>query len=178
MLPKTNKSRANNKFIALPPCPQGHTRAIALPSARRRNTYWRRAHYKRKYVFVGNTPRLEDLRGCAFVGKEEKMATIDDFRKLELRIAQIKEVNDHPNADKLLILTLDLGDRQKQVVAGIKNFYSKEELIGKQVVLVDNLDPVILRGVESQGMILAGSDENILAVISPEKKLKLGSIVK
>ena len=81
------------------------------------------------------------------------MASIEDFRKLELRIAQIKEVNDHPNADKLLVLILDLGDRQKQVVAGIKNFYSKEDLIGKQVVLVDNLDPVILRGVESQGMI-------------------------
>ena len=106
------------------------------------------------------------------------MATIDDFKKLELRIAQIKEVHDHPNADKLLILTVDLGDRQKQVVAGIRNSYAKEELIDKQVILVDNLDPVILRGVESQGMILAGSDENILAVISPDKKLKLGSIVK
>ena len=106
------------------------------------------------------------------------MATIDDFRKLELRIAQIKEVNDHPNADKLLVLKLDLGDRQKQVVAGIKAYYTKEELLGKQVVLVDNLDPVILRGVESQGMILAGSDENMLAVLSPEKKLKLGSVVK
>lgn len=106
------------------------------------------------------------------------MATIDDFRKLEFRIAQIKEAIDHPNADKLLILKVDLGDRQKQVVAGIKNFYSKEELIGKQVVLADNLDPVILRGVESQGMILAGSDESILSVLSPDKKLKLGSIVK
>lgn len=106
------------------------------------------------------------------------MATIDDFRKLELRIAEIKEVNDHPNADKLLILTVDLGGRQKQVVAGIKAFYSKEELIGKQVVLVDNLDPVVLRGVESQGMILAGSDENTLAVVGPDKKLKPGSIVK
>ena len=106
------------------------------------------------------------------------MATIDDFRKLDLRIAEIKEVNDHPNADKLLVLILDLGDRRKQVVAGIKNFYSKDELIGRQVVLIDNLDPVILRGVESQGMILAGSDEHGLAVVSPEKKLKLGSIVK
>jgi methionine--tRNA ligase beta chain len=106
------------------------------------------------------------------------MATIDDFRKLELKIAQIKEANDHPNADKLVVLILDLGDRQKQVVAGIKNHYAKEELIGKQVVLVDNLDPVILRGVESQGMILAGSDENVLALVSPERNLKLGSIVK
>ena len=106
------------------------------------------------------------------------MATIDDFRKLEFRIAEIKEVNDHPDADKLLVLTLDLGDRQKKVVAGIKNFYSKEELVGRQVVLIDNLDPIILRGVESQGMILAGSDESMLAVLSPDKKLKLGSIVK
>ena len=106
------------------------------------------------------------------------MATIDDFRKLELRIAEIKEVNEHPNADKLLVLIVDLGDRQKQVVAGIKAFYTKEDLIGKQVVLVDNLDPVILRGVESQGMILAGSDENLLCVVGPDKKLKLGSIVK
>lgn len=106
------------------------------------------------------------------------MASIEDFRKLELRIAEIKEVNDHPNADKLLILVVDLGDRQKQVVAGIKAFYTKEELIGKQVVLVDNLDPVILRGVESQGMILAGSFDSLLAVVSPDKKLKLGSVVK
>ena len=106
------------------------------------------------------------------------MATYEEFKKLEFRVGRIKEVNDHPNADKLVVLTLDLGDRQKQVVAGIKQHYSKEELIGKQVVLVDNLDSVMLRGVESQGMILAGSDENILAVISPEKNLKLGSVVK
>lgn len=106
------------------------------------------------------------------------MASIEDFRKLELRVAQIKEVNDHPNADKLLVLIVDLGDRQKQIVAGIKAFYTKEELVGKQVILVDNLDPVILRGVESQGMILAGSDDLMLAVASPDKKLKLGSIVK
>jgi methionyl-tRNA synthetase len=106
------------------------------------------------------------------------MATIEDFKKLELRIARIKEAADHPNADKLVVLTLDLGDRQKQVVAGIKNFYSKDELTGKLVVVVDNLDPVVLRGVESQGMILAGSDENTLAVVSPDKDLRLGSIVK
>ncbi|MDD5119721.1 MAG: methionine--tRNA ligase subunit beta [Candidatus Omnitrophica bacterium] len=106
------------------------------------------------------------------------MASIDDFKKLELRVAEIIEVNDHPNADKLLILKLDLGDRQKQVVAGIRVFYTKEELIGKQVVLIDNLEPVVLRGIESQGMILAGSDESGIAVLCPEKKLKLGSIVK
>ena len=107
------------------------------------------------------------------------MATIEDFRKIELKIAQIKEVNDHPNADKLLVLLLDLGDsRTKQVVAGIKGPYTKESLLGKYVVVVDNLDPALLRGVESQGMILAGSDESGVTIISPERPLKLGSIVK
>jgi len=106
------------------------------------------------------------------------MVTIDDFRRIELKVAQIKEVNEHPNADKLLVLILDVGDKTKQVVAGIKNYYTKESLLGKYVVLVDNLEPVVLRGVESQGMILAGSDESGITIISPERPLKLGSIVK
>ena len=106
------------------------------------------------------------------------MATIQDFRKLELKVAQTKEVSEHPNADKLLVLTLDLGDRTKQVVAGIKSFYTRETLLGKYVVVVDNLDPAVLRGVESQGMVLAGSDESGIVLISPEKPLKLGSVVK
>ena len=107
------------------------------------------------------------------------MATIEDFRKIELKIAQIKEANDHPNADKLLVLLLDLGEgRTKQVVAGIKGSYTKESLLGKFVVVVDNLDSALLRGVESQGMVLAGSDESGIVLISPEKPLKLGSIVK
>jgi len=106
------------------------------------------------------------------------MATYEDFKKLEFRIARIKEVNDHPNADKLYVIILDLGDRTKQVVAGIKNYYKKEDLIGRQIVMVDNLDPAILRGVESQGMILASSDENGMAVVGPGKEMKLGSVVK
>ncbi|MBM3250396.1 MAG: methionine--tRNA ligase subunit beta [Candidatus Omnitrophica bacterium] len=106
------------------------------------------------------------------------MATIDDFRKLELKIGEIKEVSEHPNADKLYVVTVDLGDKTKQLVAGIRAFYQKEELIGKQVVVVDNLDPALLRGIESQGMLLAASDETGIVIVSPEKKIKLGSIVK
>ena len=106
------------------------------------------------------------------------MITIDDFRRIELKVAEIKEVSDHPNADKLYIVTVDLGDKAKQLVAGIKNSYSKEELIGKQVVVVDNLEPAMLRGVESQGMILAASDETGISIVNPLKKMKLGSIVK
>jgi methionyl-tRNA synthetase len=106
------------------------------------------------------------------------MATIDDFKKLELKVAQIKEVNEHPNADRLYVITLDVGDKTKQVVAGIKSSYLKEDLVGKLVVLVDNLDSAVLRGVESQGMILAASDDDGVTIISPEKPKKLGSIVK
>lgn len=106
------------------------------------------------------------------------MITLDEFKKLELKVAAIKEVKDHPNADKLYVITIDLGDKQKQIVAGIKNSYSKESLIGKQVVVVDNLEPVSLRGVESQAMLLAAQDEQGIFIISPERKVKLGSIVK
>lgn len=106
------------------------------------------------------------------------MATIEDFRKLEFRIARIKEVAEHPDADRLYVITLDVGDRLKQVVAGIRNSYQKEELIGKQVVLVDNLEPAVLRGVTSEGMLLAASDESGIAIISPQREVKLGSIVK
>ena len=76
------------------------------------------------------------------------------------------------------MIILDLGDKTKQVVAGIKGSYKKEELVGKQVVVVDDLQPAVLRGVESQGMLLAASDETGITIVSPERKMKLGSVVK
>ncbi|MFA5099538.1 MAG: methionine--tRNA ligase subunit beta [Candidatus Omnitrophota bacterium] len=104
--------------------------------------------------------------------------TLDDFKKVELRVAQIKDVAEHPNADKLYVLTVDAGNTTKQIVAGIKRGYTKEELVGKFVVLVNNLAPAILRGVESQGMLLAASDQDSIAVVSPDKPMKPGSAVK
>lgn len=106
------------------------------------------------------------------------MATLEEFKKLELKIARIKEVNDHPDADKLYVLIIDLGEKTKQIVAGIKNFYKKEDLLGRQIVVVDNLEPVLLRGVESQAMLLAASDEKGICIITPERKVQLGSIVR
>lgn len=106
------------------------------------------------------------------------MITIDDFRKMELRVAQIKEVTEHPNADKLYVVIVDFGDRTKQIVAGIRPFYPKEALIGKRVVVVDNLEPAMLRGVESQGMLLAASDEQGISVVTPDRDAALGSVVK
>ncbi|MFA6320320.1 MAG: methionine--tRNA ligase subunit beta [Candidatus Omnitrophota bacterium] len=106
------------------------------------------------------------------------MATYEEFRKIELKIAKIKEVNDHPNADKLYVIIVEVGDKTKQIVAGIKNYYKKEDLVGREVVLVDNLDPAMLRGVESQGMLLAASDENGIAIVTPDREVITGSLVK
>jgi methionyl-tRNA synthetase len=106
------------------------------------------------------------------------MATYEDFKRIELKIARIKEVNDHPNADRLYVLMVEVGDKTKQIVAGIKNSYKKEDLVGREVVLVDNLDPVILRGVESQGMLLAASDDKGISIITPDREVTPGSIVK
>ena len=106
------------------------------------------------------------------------MVTFEEFKKLELKVGEIKEVNDHPNADRLYIIVVDLGGKTKQLVAGIRGSYKREDLLGRQVVVVDNLEPAILRGVESQGMLLAASDETGISIITPERKVRLGSIVK
>ncbi len=105
------------------------------------------------------------------------MATIDDFKKLELRIAKIIEVNDHPNADKLYLIKVSLGDREKQLVAGIKLSYTKEELLGKLVVVVDNLEPAVIRGQTSEGMILAVKYSAGIVVLKPDKEVELGNLV-
>ena len=88
------------------------------------------------------------------------MISIDDFAKIDLRVAEIKSADFHPNADKLLVLKIDVGDgiEGRQLVAGIRSSYSPEELIGKKVIIVNNLEPAVLRGEESQGMVLAAKD--------------------
>ena len=106
------------------------------------------------------------------------MITIEEFKKLNLRVAKIKEIIDHPNADKLYVVRVMIGDEEREVVAGIKKGYTKEELLGKLVVVVENLEPAVIRGVESKGMILAAQDGEILAVISPDRPVAPGSLVK
>lgn len=107
------------------------------------------------------------------------MITYDDFKKLDLRIAQIVAAEAHPNADKLYVIKLDVGGETKQVVAGIRPSYpSPETLVGKKVVVVNNLAPAVIRGAESNGMILAASGEAGPIILLPEKDVPVGSIVK
>ncbi len=113
-------------------------------------------------------------------GKVFYMISIEDFLKVDLRVAEVKHAEPHPNADKLLILTIDAGDglENRQIVAGIKNYYKPEDLIGKKIVIVNNLAPAILRGVESQGMLLAAKDGDQLTIITTEKDIKPGSKIQ
>lgn len=101
------------------------------------------------------------------VEKVEELISIDDFDKIKLKVAKVINCEDHPKADKLLVLTLKIGEETRQVVSGIKQFYSAEQLIGKKVVVITNLKPVKLRGIESRGMVLAAEDsEGKLSLVS------------
>lgn len=105
--------------------------------------------------------------------------TIDDFGRLDLRIGTIREAKPHPNADRLLVLSVDLGEAApRQLVAGIRAAYDVRSLPGQQVVVVANLQPAMLRGVESQGMLLAASDSEGLAVVAPGRRFAPGTKVK
>ena len=107
------------------------------------------------------------------------LASIEEFKKIALRIGVVVEAADHPNADRLLVLKVDIGEATpRQLVAGIKGPYAAADLIGKRVVVVANLKPATLRGVESQGMVLAASDGSAIVLVSPERSIGAGSTVK
>jgi methionyl-tRNA synthetase len=106
------------------------------------------------------------------------MISYADFKKLDLVVGTITSVEPHPNADRLYVLKVDLGEEaERQLVAGLKGYYEPEELTGKQLVVVANLEPANLRGMESCGMLLAAQEGEVVAVVSPEKPLAPGSKV-
>ncbi|MBS1314679.1 MAG: methionine--tRNA ligase subunit beta, partial [Clostridia bacterium] len=104
--------------------------------------------------------------------KEERKAeiAIDDFSKIDLRVALVTACEKVETTDKLLKLTVKLGEEMRTVVSGIAKFYTPEEMVGKRVVMIANLKPAKLRGIESRGMILCAEDaEGNLSLVSPEK---------
>lgn len=110
------------------------------------------------------------------------MITIDDLHKVELKVAEILHAERVEGSEKLLRLELDAGDREedglvrrRQIVSGIARVYTPESLIGKQIIIVANLEPRKLMGLESQGMLVAASDESGPAIVSPERKIPNGT---
>lgn len=103
----------------------------------------------------------------------------DDFAKLELRVATVLNCVPHPNADKLLLVQIDLGGEQRQICAGLRQHVQPELLIGKQIIVVANLAPRLMRGEISQGMLLAATDPATgkVIVVSPSEAVAAGSKV-
>jgi methionyl-tRNA synthetase len=102
----------------------------------------------------------------------------DDFAKLDLRVATILAAREHPNADKLLLLQIDVGDAQKQIVAGIRGHYQPEQLVGRQIIVVNNLQERMVRGEESNGMLLAASDGDAVVLLRPDRECPTGAGIK
>ncbi len=112
--------------------------------------------------------------------KEQVMVSFKEFQKLDLRVGEIVSAERVPNADKLLKLSVDVGDETRTMVAGIALSYKPEELVGRSVVVVANLEPATIRGVRSEGMILAGwveGDDESISIVAPDRPVPKGSVV-
>jgi methionine--tRNA ligase beta chain len=111
---------------------------------------------------------------------EIKPATVayEHFAQLDLRVARVLEVREHPNANKLLLLKVKVGDLEKQIVAGIRGHYEPAALVGRLIVVVNNLAPAVIRGEESNGMLLAASDGTSVVLLQPDRQIAEGSKVK
>jgi len=126
-------------------------------------------------------PKIEKplMKKVEVVKEPENIITIDEFFKVELKIGEVVEAEEVKKSKKLLRLLVDLGEEKpRQIIAGIKEFYSPDELVGSQVCVVSNLKPAKLMGMMSEGMLLAAKDKEGLSLIRPEKKKKVGTPIK
>lgn len=103
----------------------------------------------------------------------------DDFAKVQLRVAKVLEAYNHPSADKLIVLKVDLGTEQRQICAGLRGYYEPAALVGRNIIVVTNLAPRMMRGMESNGMLLAASnaDRTKVIVLTPEADIEAGATV-
>ena len=109
---------------------------------------------------------------------DKPLIPYDVFAQVDLRVATVLEAREHPNANKLLLLQIQVGDVRKQIVAGIRGHYEPAALVGRQIIIVNNLEPAMLRGEESNGMLLAATDENGVVLLRPDREMTSGSKVK
>ena len=107
----------------------------------------------------------------------EGSLAFEEFKKTQLRTAKVLEAQEIPGADRLWKLLIDVGDEKKEIVAGIKQYYSRETLVGKTVVVVNNLAPSVIRGVESRGMLLAAKSGSELSLLTLDKDLPAGCLI-
>jgi methionyl-tRNA synthetase len=105
--------------------------------------------------------------------------TYDEFKKMDLRVGVVRAIEDHPNANKLYVMKVDIGEgEERQLVAGLRPYYpDKAKLLGKRIVVVVNLAPVVLRGIESRGMLLAAQSGERVIVLTSDEEMPPGSKV-
>lgn len=96
----------------------------------------------------------------------------DEFAKMDIRAATVLSAKEHPNASKLYVLEIDFGDEKRQLVAGLREHYKAEEIVGKQIVVLKNLEPRVLRGIESRGMLLAAGDGEKIRLLTVDEPVK------
>jgi len=110
--------------------------------------------------------------------KADDIISIDDFAKVKLKVAEVIECEKHPDADRLLVLQVRIGKERRQIVSGIAQYYSAEDMVGKKVVVITNLKKTKIRGIESQGMILAAADKKDLNLVTVDKDISDGTEVR
>jgi methionyl-tRNA synthetase len=128
---------------------------------------------------MSETPEIQNTPETVEAAKTVATIAFEDFAKLDLRVARVLEATEHPNADKLLVLQVDLGTEKRQIIAGLRGHYEPSELVGKSIVVVSNLAPRKMRGEISQGMLLAASSEDRtqVRVLLPDGEVPPGSSV-
>jgi methionyl-tRNA synthetase len=132
-------------------------------------------------------PRIESVRprgsdpggreGGPMPDERKALVSYDDFARLDLRVARVMRAERVEKADRLLRLVILVGDEERQIVAGVAQHYAPEDLVGRQIVVVANLEPATIRGVESRGMLLAASGGEVLALLAPDKEVAEGTRV-
>ncbi len=108
---------------------------------------------------------------------ESTKITYADFKKVELKVADVLSVAAHPNADKLYLLKIKIGEEERQIVAGLRPYYQPEQLAGKKIIVVANLEPRAVRGEVSDGMLLAAQDGVNVIFLTPERDIASGAVI-
>ncbi|MDD2352395.1 MAG: methionine--tRNA ligase [Atribacterota bacterium] len=122
-------------------------------------------------------PEMEKVEDKC-IKEEKEYISIEEFKKIDLRVGKVLAAEDVPGTDKLLKITVDFNSETRTLVAGIKKHYSPEELIGKNIVVVFNLEPAKIRGIKSQGMLLAASDNEKVVLLTTDRKIDAGSRIR
>jgi methionyl-tRNA synthetase len=121
---------------------------------------------------------METPPAAAAAAPAKPIVTIDDFAKLDLRVGKVLSCEPHPKADKLWVLQVDIGAEKRQILAGLREHVKADELVGKSIVVIANLQPRTIRGLESQGMVLAAEADGIVAPLTPAKSIPPGAGIK